>query len=395
MSQTLNARTAKFRRPSTRLATVKAAYTFPDRWGNLLYGVLFLLAVACGWAGMDLQNWRHREQLADRETALVAAHYSRYWFSVDRLPEVADDPRAGRELVSTIDEFVAIHKLPCHSIWSFLHRLPYPQDLPIGTTVVNPHVESVPPATVIELAVHDADGQFLEGLTRVDFELFQNEQRLRRVAVARAVRQSADQSVVVLLDCSTSMKGTPLQTAKEVATDFVEGIAGSTRMQIWMFSDKATALTPWTSEGEILTQAIQNLTAQGNTTLYAGMQSAILSLSQRPGHRSLVILTDGEDSTKTILPAAIIALARQHQVELHLVGLLSGKIDASVLRSFAEQSNGSFHTAADGTGLTTAFGLIAEKLREPVYRLVILDPVSTDAPLILRLDGLADVTLRP
>lgn len=362
-------------------------------WRVLFWGCVLILLGIWLYAVVEERHWQMQDQLMERDSAIHAANQSKLWFAIARLPELRDDPREAFRVGSDVLKFTEEKKLPSQTVTRFQKSLPSPKQLPRETSITDLRLHRFAPATIIELSVKDARGDFLSGLSRVDFEVFQGEHRLRRVAVATASRQGADQSVVLLFDCSTSMQGPPMQSAKEVGRDFVTVTANSARMQIWKFSDRASVLTPWTSESEVLAQAIADLTAQGATALYAGMHESILSLSQRNGHRSLVVLTDGEDSTKTIAPESLIKLSNQHKVELHVIGLLSGKIDDAVLRSFAKETHGSFHTAADGKGLLTAFQSITEKLKEPVYRLVILDRLTPGEPLTIRLDGVPEVSL--
>lgn len=392
MTTTFIPRAQRARFPSNKVANPRP-YS-GDRWRFVLWSTALLLQCAWFAAEMEHHRWHHRDRAIERQSALNAVHQKNQWFALNCVSDLKHDPRAARILGESVREASISNSLPTVTIGRLLKALPVQRELPPGTTLVDPKLNKLPPATIIELAVHDPNGNFIPGLTRVDFEVFQQGQRLRQIEVAPALRQSTDQSVIVLIDCSTSMKGAPMSSAKEVGKYFIEESNNAAQIQIWRFSDKAAALTPWTSEREVLTTAVESLSAQGNTALYAGIDSAIRTLRERTGHRSLVVLTDGEDSAKTIAPASLISFAKEHKVELHVVGLLSGKFDASILRSLADETNGSFHTAADAHGLMTAFRQIADKLRQPVYRLVILDRLWIHGSLTLRMDGLPELTLR-
>jgi len=134
-----------------------------------------------------------------------------------------------------------------------------------------------------------------------------DEQVLRRV---RELWEEAKMpaSVVVLLDVSGSMQGSPLQYARKGAAIFIEKMNKWDELEVITFNHqlaKLAAMDKIGTSGEKARQKIQNLFADGGTCLFDATQHALDTIRKRrkiaPKRRyGIVLLSDGDDTNSKI-----------------------------------------------------------------------------------------------
>ncbi|MEW5736772.1 MAG: extracellular solute-binding protein [Thermodesulfobacteriota bacterium] len=129
-------------------------------------------------------------------------------------------------------------------------------------------------------------------------------------AVLRRIRDLWEQvkvpaSVVLVLDRSGSMKGAPLDNAKEGAIQFLKSMKPRDEVQAIVFNGEVTPLSKLCTMrdcGEQLTQQISGVFADGGTALYDAMGMAFKELSdlsrtrKEPRRYAVLVLSDGLDT---------------------------------------------------------------------------------------------------
>lgn len=261
------------------------------------------------------------EQIDDAQHNLHVQERISLYAMTDRIEDLTIDPRSAVSNAKDVRHFADEKCQPTKRLDRIMDSIPA-RTVVLHNSVITVHqVFSEPPATVAEISIVDARGRFVEGITRIDVEVFNGSRRLRQVQIAPANRTAQTQAIAFLVDCSKSMEGEPLTTAKLVSEHFANDIANPARIQLWRFSETAVPLTPWTFDANVIVDAIHSLAPQTGTALYLAIQEAVGSLSKRSEHRSVVVLTDGEDSHNKIAPESLAELCRQHQVTLHAVAL--------------------------------------------------------------------------
>ena len=322
--------------------------------------------------------------------ALAENHFRRM---TDWPSSVADDPRSAALLISEARQFGIAHDLTPARLDQLAITLPVAVSLNENTRITIRHHDFLTPIVTVDVSVVDGSGAFIEGLSRVDFEVKNGEFRLHHVQVAKAFRSTSELSVAMLLDCSKSMTGEPIDFAKQAVSEFSQTFAGPARLQLWKFSDSASKLTPLTIDAQIIVEALTQIVLENGTNLYATVMQAAEALGQRDTERAILLLTDGKDSFKTMTPADVTALCIRHRVAVHVIALAHGDAEEPILRGLATETGGSFQTTHDAASTSAAFKQIADDLKEPVYRIVVLEPFDISVPLILEVDGLTPVPL--
>ena len=127
-------------------------------------------------------------------------------------------------------------------------------------------------------------------------------------AIQEVWRKEAKKPVdlVVVMDISGSMKGEKINAARKSLLDFVNLLDDRDRLQVILFSDQITTLTPLSPLGEKredVLRRISGITEGGNTSLYDAIETAYEALHAEgdPAHiRGIVVLTDGRDNTSRL-----------------------------------------------------------------------------------------------
>lgn len=221
-------------------------------------------------------------------------------------------------------------------------------------------------------------------------------------------------NVCLVLDCSTSMQGSRLDTVKATAIELVRQLRPIDVFSIVHFSDRAEVLVPATTHSDLrmLETRIQLLQASGGTEIYQGLQAGIEEIRR---YRSLkhvnhiMLITDGrtygdeadclrladQASTMGISISALGIGSQWNDAFLDQLCSRTGgnskfvaKIDdihqffqekvSSLNRSFAEHVTYSFD-ASPGVELTYAFRLHPETSPLEICSPLILGTVPRDA----------------
>ena len=103
--------------------------------------------------------------------------------------------------------------------------------------------------------------------------------------------------VVLVLDVSGSMNGTPLSETKQAAVKFVETVLGqsaNTRISIVTYSDTASVVMQAENNIPELRKAVNSLESGGGTNLYTALEQAQSILDgRRADTKMIVVMSDG------------------------------------------------------------------------------------------------------
>lgn len=198
-------------------------------------------------------------------------------------------------------------------------------------------------------------------------------------------QENSPLGVVLLMDVSSSMEGTPLREAKRAAVEFIRQTHPMSEMALLAFNDRVRTVQAFTSERERLQSAIDNLEASGGTALYDALNAAVdLVRTSRHAHRAVLLLSDGKDEDSSRKFAAVEQLVMSSDLSLFAVGeyspaerklYLTGSqyykepaLDVNlspvwVLRRLAEVSGGDSFFPQPQESLSSVFSRIAQDLQ--------------------------------
>jgi tight adherence protein B len=199
-------------------------------------------------------------------------------------------------------------------------------------------------------------------------------------------------AIGVAIDVSRSMEGAPMAAAKEAAASFVQAKRAPDSMAIYSFGHEANPVhgldTDINALGSSLDQ-VQLDTVQG-TALYDSVIQASSELGAAPTlTKVLVVLTDGDDTSKTKLGAAVKA-AKAANVAVDAIAIGSSKHPE--LTSLTRQTGGHVFAAdRSAAGISAVYKQIAAEIRN-TYRLQYHSRADGLVPLKVSLKGYAPAT---
>jgi tight adherence protein B len=181
----------------------------------------------------------------------------------------------------------------------------------------------------------------------------------------QATNLAQGKSVVLAIDRSQSMKGTPLAEAVAAARAFVKAKPKTDRIAVTTFATRPVFLTgfspaPLDSSGPLDSLVVD---PKQGTTLYDDIVLASRRLAREPnaGH-VIIMVTDGNETRSRATLEAAITSARSARSAVYIVGIESSKFNPDPLQQLASQTGGRYFGTASSTGISDVYRAIAREL---------------------------------
>ena len=262
------------------------------------------------------------------------------------------------------DRFSSLNRLPELLICSLLLSLAGAVRAQQDDDVVRVNTDLV----VLNVTVTDRSGQYVPGLRRSDFKIFEDGKEVPVSSLTSFSAQETPFASVVLLDTSGSMESR-LSLGRSAAIRFLDGLRDEDVAAVYKFDSKIERLQDF-SGGRDLAPLAFGVKANGMTVLNDAIVKAASLLAERPETRkAIVVLSDGMDtySKATAEKALDVALATGASIYTVDMSATDGNASrdaqsAAVLRNFAEKSGARFVSTPGGPALRDAFATIAQEL---------------------------------
>lgn len=208
------------------------------------------------------------------------------------------------------------------------------------------------------------DGRLVQGLTRDQFRVAEDG-RPQQIVKFELV-EDLPISVGIAIDVSGSMFES-LPVAQRTAVDFLNRIiTPRDRAFAVAFSDRPELLMTRTSDVGAIEARLENLVADGLTSLHDAVVTSLYYYRGVSGRRALVLLSDGEDTSSTVPFDAALEYARRSGVAIYSVGLDIGRLSGAVrgkLRKLAEETGGRSFFIRQAEDLHSVYDEIERELR--------------------------------
>jgi tight adherence protein B len=169
--------------------------------------------------------------------------------------------------------------------------------------------------------------------------------------------------VVLLLDTSGSMAGSPIAAARTAAAEFVGQLPPNSDIAVVTFGTDVEVVADFATEPEQLLAAIAGVTATGETAVYDAVIEAIRLVEEAPRNRQFVVLlSDGGDTESAATLEETADALTEIDVGFYAVALQGSEFDPAALEAMAEASNGQVVAATDASGLSVVYDDIAAEL---------------------------------
>lgn len=221
---------------------------------------------------------------------------------------------------------------------------------------------------VLNVTVTDKAGQYVKGLKKTDFKIYEDGVEVQPNMIASFALQESPYAAVVLLDSSGSMEAR-FSLARSAAIRFLDGLRPEDVAAVYRFDSKVERVQEF-SGGRDLAPMAYAIRAKGMTTLNDAIVEAAKTLADRPEQRkAIVILSDGMDtfskaSSDKAVESALAVGASIFAVDMASleVGGSTRRQSAGSLKGFAEKTGGRFVSTPGGPALRDAFTGIANEL---------------------------------
>lgn len=226
----------------------------------------------------------------------------------------------------------------------------------------------------LNVSITDARGQYVSGLTREDFAVFEDGIRQELSIFAH---ENLPISMVLMVDTSASMD-VKLQMARSAGKRFVRTLRPQDMAQVMQFNDRATVLQDFTADHAALESAFDRTEASGPTALHNALYVALKDLAkQKAGgelrRRAVILLSDGEDTASLVSDDQVLELARKTEINIYAISLrartpsernrLKFSQAAHLLTALTQDTGGQVHFPNSLSELEAVYDRIAEELR--------------------------------
>jgi len=221
----------------------------------------------------------------------------------------------------------------------------------------------------VTVTVSDAEGRLITGLTKDDFQIFEdgNRQDITQFTDARV-----PVSLGVLLDASDSMRGQPMVDARSAVDRFVgELLLGEDEALVASFNHLPRLAAPWTMPPSRTKDSLASLKPSGGTAIYDALASTSKLFEQRNHVRAaMVVISDGADTASDHSLLQALEDIRRSDALVYAIAIdsvdarESTRVNPEALREITSLTGGYtevVHTAAD---LGPATARIADELNK-------------------------------
>lgn len=211
-------------------------------------------------------------------------------------------------------------------------------------------------------------------------------------ASAEAAGSSAvvRRTTVLAIDTSNSMSGARIAAAKQAARQFIDTVPDDVYVGVVGFAAGVDTLLAPTQDRDQARSVVDGLSLSRETRLYDGVVAAV-DMAGDSGQRSLLVLSDGADTSRTALSAATDAI-KAAEVLVDVVSLDQSDAAVSALTGLADAGDGRV-IPADNAALVAAFSGEAAALARQVLvtSQVPASVTAEDATVSVSLPGAAGV----
>jgi Ca-activated chloride channel family protein len=184
----------------------------------------------------------------------------------------------------------------------------------------------------VTATVSDANGRFVPGLSRDDFIVYDDDERME---VTHFSAERVPVSLGIALDTSGSMHGEKMEAARGAIRRFVNDLLeDNDELFLYRFSNYPVLVQGWTRDRRELLEPLERLTPNGATAMYDTVARAI-PLAQQGQNRkkALVVISDGNDTSSRTDIRDLKQQIRESEVLVYAVGIDADEGDRTPRRA--------------------------------------------------------------
>ena len=199
-------------------------------------------------------------------------------------------------------------------------------------------------------------------------------------------------SFMLALDASGSMRGGGIETIKSAAGVLIDRLPSGSELSLYTFSSKPVMLENFTSDKAKLKTSLAEIQSGGDTSLYDSIADLLEAAASHQA--SLIIFTDGKDSSSKKSLKEILDLVSRSQIKINFVTYQVAVKERVALAAIAGATQGGIYNATTVDELSNQF---SEALRSviasptPTPESIPLPPRNRSHTLPLAIAGMTSV----
>ena len=222
----------------------------------------------------------------------------------------------------------------------------------------------------ITATVRDANGALVAGLTRDDFDVFEDG---TRQTITQFTAGRVPVGLGLLLDVSDSMRGRRLVEARGAVERFLlELLDPADEFFVVAFNHEPRVIAHWMAGPRDLRSRLDALRAWGGTALYDAVVHALPLIEQRTRQRAaLVLISDGADTASDVALRQVRAALTRSDAFVYAIAVdppgqrpSATRVNPTALREITDETGGRTAVVRDTTDLGAATAQIADELNK-------------------------------
>ena len=205
----------------------------------------------------------------------------------------------------------------------------------------------------------------LSSLDKSNFTITENNEPVKNFDFTKIGEINEPVGIVLVLDASGSMKGSPIIETINAANTFIDEMGGSNRIAVIGFSDEAIVYSNFSSNKQQLKDSISHVAAAGETALFDGIIKGLdqFNNSDEINHRYLIVLSDGKDTASFSNVGDVVQKSKEENVIVYSIALLSKDFDPKDISQISKETGGELLTTTNSQDLAGFYSLISQKIR--------------------------------
>ena len=219
-----------------------------------------------------------------------------------------------------------------------------------------------------------------------------NGQAVSDLEVESVGNSAVSVGVVLAIDASGSMAGTPIDEAKAAAKSFVDQARPEDRIAVIAFADEVKVLAGFTNNKESLNNTIDGITAAGETSFNDAVIQGVQMFEQPAADNllgNMIILTDGDDTVSQATLDDALSTIGSGDVRVFGVALEGSDFNPDPVQRVADAGGGLFLSTPDPESLSSLYGAIGREISNTLVARFV-SPISTpgDVEFAVTYEGL-------
>jgi Ca-activated chloride channel homolog len=218
------------------------------------------------------------------------------------------------------------------------------------------------PLVEVYASVYDRNGQYVEGLVRDSFRVFEDGKPQQ---ITNFEADSGRLSCAILLDTTGSMNEA-LPHVKNSIMKLIDILGPEDSVAIFTFDRRLVVRQEFTTDKAAAKRAILRTRAEGQTALFDALSEVVQEISERPGKKALVVFSDGDDNASVLNANAAVTRAKRAGIPLYAIAegeaTHSGEL-RKLLVDLSKRTGGACYQAKKPSEIEEVFQKIAIDLR--------------------------------